>query len=101
VALKIPQPKHGYSAPNMPELNHSQISAVKAVLQSPLSLIQGPPGTGKTVTSATIVYHLASAGLGQVGCRPTPPYPPASPTSAGRHNIGAAVDGLCPRLCTM
>ncbi len=66
MALKIPQPKHGFSAPNMPELNHSQISAVKAVLQAPLSLIQGPPGTGKTVTSATIVYHLASAGLGQV-----------------------------------
>lgn len=36
-----------------------QVSAVKSVLQKPLSLIQGPPGTGKTVTSATIVYHLA------------------------------------------
>ena len=32
---------------------------MKQVLQRPLSLIQGPPGTGKTVTSATIVYHLA------------------------------------------
>ncbi len=37
----------------------AQVSAVKQVLQRPLSLIQGPPGTGKTVTSATIVYHLA------------------------------------------
>lgn len=43
-----------------------QISAVKEVLQKPLSLIQGPPGTGKTVTSATIVYHLAQMGQGQV-----------------------------------
>eukprot|EP00227_Mantoniella_beaufortii_P010412 CAMPEP_0197594112 /NCGR_PEP_ID=MMETSP1326-20131121/19759_1 /TAXON_ID=1155430 /ORGANISM="Genus nov. species nov., Strain RCC2288" /LENGTH=1013 /DNA_ID=CAMNT_0043160221 /DNA_START=77 /DNA_END=3114 /DNA_ORIENTATION=+ len=54
------------SAPNLPELNHSQIQAVRAVLQRPLSLIQGPPGTGKTVTSATIVYHLAQQGQGQV-----------------------------------
>ena len=28
--------------------------------------MQGPPGTGKTVTSATIVYHLAKQGDGQV-----------------------------------
>lgn len=43
-----------------------QVNAVKAVLQSPLSLIQGPPGTGKTVTSATLVYQLAKQGQGQV-----------------------------------
>ena len=42
-----------------------QVNAVKAVLQSPLSLIQGPPGTGKTVTSATLVYQLAKQGQGQ------------------------------------
>ena len=30
------------SVPNLPELNPSQIAAVKAVLQRPLSLIQGP-----------------------------------------------------------
>ena len=47
-----------FSAPGLPELNHSQVSAVKSVLQRPLSLIQGPPGTGKTVTSASIVYQL-------------------------------------------
>lgn len=35
-------------------------------MSHPLSLIQGPPGTGKTVTSATVVYHLARAGQGQV-----------------------------------
>lgn len=39
------------------------------MLQKPLSLIQGPPGTGKTVTSATIVYHLAQQNQGQVGRR--------------------------------
>lgn len=42
----------------------TQVYAVKTVLQRPLSLIQGPPGTGKTVTSATIVYHLARQGNG-------------------------------------
>ena len=44
----------------------SQIYAVKTVLQKPLGLIQGPPGTGKTVTSATVVYHLAKIGKGLV-----------------------------------
>lgn len=53
--LKCVLPKN-FSAPGLPELNHSQITAVKTVLQRPLSLIQGPPGTGKTVTSASIVY---------------------------------------------
>jgi len=53
-------------APGLPELNISQVSAVKSVLQKPVSLIQGPPGTGKTVTSAAIVYHLAKQGQGQV-----------------------------------
>lgn len=54
------------SAPNLPELNHSQTAAVKAVLSSTLSLIQGPPGTGKTVTSASIVYQMAKQNKGQV-----------------------------------
>ncbi|KAJ1441809.1 AAA domain-containing protein [Ochromonadaceae sp. CCMP2298] len=31
------------SVPGLPELNHSQLAAVRAVLQKPLSLIQGPP----------------------------------------------------------
>ncbi len=55
-----------FSVPGLPELNHSQMYAVKSVLQKPLSLIQGPPGTGKTVTSASIVYHLAKMNPGQV-----------------------------------
>jgi regulator of nonsense transcripts 1 len=54
------------SVPGLPELNHSQLSAVRSVLQKPLSLIQGPPGTGKTVTSASLVYHLAKQNMGQV-----------------------------------
>ncbi|KAJ3087643.1 ATP-dependent helicase NAM7 [Quaeritorhiza haematococci] len=63
--LRVTMPKR-FSAPNLPELNHSQVYAVKSVLQKPLSLIQGPPGTGKTVTSATVVYHLAKMNNGQV-----------------------------------
>ncbi|KAG8877141.1 hypothetical protein FRB98_006858 [Tulasnella sp. 332] len=63
--LKTQMPKR-FSAPGLPELNHSQMYAVKSVLQKPLSLIQGPPGTGKTVTSASIVYHLAKMNPGQV-----------------------------------
>jgi len=54
------------SAPGLPPLNHSQLAAVKSILSKPLSLIQGPPGTGKTVTSATIVYHMAKQNTGQV-----------------------------------
>ncbi|RHY89863.1 hypothetical protein DYB35_004651 [Aphanomyces astaci] len=56
----------GLSVPGLPELNPSQLLAVKGVLQQPLSLIQGPPGTGKTVTSASIVYHLVKQNNGQV-----------------------------------
>jgi regulator of nonsense transcripts 1 len=54
------------NAPGLPALNHSQAHAVRAVMARPLSLIQGPPGTGKTVTSAAIVYHLASLNEGPV-----------------------------------
>ena len=54
------------TCPNLPELNHSQAFAVRQVLQNSLTLIQGPPGTGKTVTSASIVYHLAKQNMGQV-----------------------------------
>lgn len=63
--LRTQLPKR-MSAPNLPDLNSSQMSAVKSVLQKPLSLIQGPPGTGKTVTSASIVFHLAKMNPGQV-----------------------------------
>lgn len=64
-AIRVKLPSK-FSAPRLPELNHSQVTAVRSVLQRPLSLIQGPPGTGKTVTSATIVYHLSRQGQGQV-----------------------------------
>ena len=64
-ALKCILPKR-FSVPGLPELNHSQINAVKTVLQRPLSLIQGPPGTGKTVTSASIVYHLVKQNQGKM-----------------------------------
>lgn len=65
VVIRCQLPKH-FSAANLPELNRSQVYAVKHSLQRPLSLIQGPPGTGKTVTSATIVYHLARQNNGPV-----------------------------------
>lgn len=55
-----------FSGKNLPELNRSQAFAVKQALQRPLSLIQGPPGTGKTVTSASIVYHLAKINGGPI-----------------------------------
>eukprot|EP00380_Ascogregarina_taiwanensis_P026964 284815413_6 len=63
--IRTPFPRH-ISAPNLAQLNHSQVHAVHHALQSPLSLIQGPPGTGKTVTSATIVYHLRQLNQEQV-----------------------------------
>ncbi|KAL4986409.1 RNA helicase-domain-containing protein [Aspergillus falconensis] len=80
--MKTQMPKK-FSVPGLPELNGSQINAVKSVLQRPLSLIQGPPGTGKTVTSATIIYHLAKLNGGQVlVCAPS----------------NVAVDQLCERI---
>lgn len=65
ILFRGPQPKL-YSAPHLPDLNRSQVYAVKHALQRPLSLIQGPPGTGKTVTSATIVYQLVKQHGGTV-----------------------------------
>jgi len=80
--MKVQLPRK-FSVPNLPDLNGSQINAVKSVLQKPLSLIQGPPGTGKTVTSATIIYHLSKLNGGQVlVCAPS----------------NVAVDQLCERV---
>ncbi|KAL2152617.1 hypothetical protein VTH82DRAFT_5801 [Thermothelomyces myriococcoides] len=80
--MKIQMPKK-FHVPGLPELNHSQITAIKTVLSNPLSLIQGPPGTGKTVTSATIIYHLAKLNNSQVlVCAPS----------------NVAVDQLCERI---
>ena len=39
MVIKSNLPKR-FSAPNLPELNHSQVSAVRMVLTRPLSLIQ-------------------------------------------------------------
>ncbi|KAJ9156292.1 Regulator of nonsense transcripts 1 [Pleurostoma richardsiae] len=80
--MKTQMPKK-FTAPGLPDLNSSQISAIRAVLSTPLSLIQGPPGTGKTVTSATIIYHLAKLNNSQVlVCAPS----------------NVAVDQLCERV---
>ncbi|KAH9824487.1 regulator of nonsense transcripts 1 [Teratosphaeria destructans] len=80
--MKVNMPRK-FSVPNLPDLNGSQINAVKNVLQRPLSLIQGPPGTGKTVTSATIIYHLSKINGGQtLVCAPS----------------NVAVDQLCERI---
>ena len=74
-----------------------QVNAVKAVLQSPLSLIQGPPGTGKTVTSATLVYQLAKQGQGQA--RPQPPTSLQSCHSS-LHQLCCFEHSYC-QLCTI
>jgi regulator of nonsense transcripts 1 len=42
---KLPE-SEDFTAPGLPPLNESQILAITAVLQRPMSLIQGPPGTG-------------------------------------------------------
>jgi len=64
---RVPSSECDFTVPGLPALNESQIEAVAAVLERPMSLIQGPPGTGKTVTSATLVHHLTKqAGMGQV-----------------------------------
>jgi regulator of nonsense transcripts 1 len=65
-SARIPGAETDFTVPGLPPLNESQIEAVAAVLQRPMSLIQGPPGTGKTVTSATLVYHLTKQNMGQV-----------------------------------
>ena len=43
--LKVTLPKR-YSVTGLPELNHSQVHAIKTVLQQPLSLIQVRPFNG-------------------------------------------------------
>ena len=82
VLFRCHLPRH-FSAPNLPDLNRSQVYAVKHALQRPLSLIQGPPGTGKTVTSATILYQLVKQHGGPVlVCAPS----------------NTAVDQLCEKV---
>ena len=56
IRVKLPE---SYAVPNLPRLNHSQQYAVRKALSMPLSIILGPPGSGKTLTSSTLLYHLA------------------------------------------
>ena len=70
-AMRYTLPRR-FGAPGLPELNHSQVFAVKSVLQKAFSIVQGPPGTGKTVTSASIVYHMTKQNQGQtLVCAPS------------------------------
>lgn len=61
-AIKINMP-HSIFAPGLPELNYSQVSAVKAVLTQPLSLIQGPPGTGQCASTSTMLWRHLSCSV--------------------------------------
>jgi hypothetical protein len=64
ITLRIPLPKSGFSAPNLPELNHSQLHAVRSVLQQPLSLIQ----------VSRFERHIASTPGRGLGGGQNPPY---------------------------
>ncbi len=56
VVIKCQLPKR-FSAPGLPELNHSQVYAVKTVLQRPLSLIQ----VGHVQSSCLFSVHLETS----------------------------------------
>jgi regulator of nonsense transcripts 1 len=93
--IRATLPRH-FTAPNLPQLNHSQVYAVRKALQNPLCLIQGPPGTGKTVTSGTIVYHLTRQNQGQVlVCAPS--NIAVDQLAEKLHKTGLKVD-LAPRV---
>uniref|UniRef100_A0A7S2RGG5 Upf1 domain-containing protein n=1 Tax=Mucochytrium quahogii TaxID=96639 RepID=A0A7S2RGG5_9STRA len=55
-----------WAVKGLPELNQSQLKAIREALVKPLALIQGPPGTGKTVTSASLVYHMVKQNKAKV-----------------------------------
>ena len=55
VAIRCQLPKR-FSAPGLPELNHSQVYSVKTVLQRPLSLIQ--VGSNITVLIFVGVFNM-------------------------------------------
>uniref|UniRef100_A0A0N5CES7 DNA helicase n=1 Tax=Strongyloides papillosus TaxID=174720 RepID=A0A0N5CES7_STREA len=63
--LNVKLPK-SFNVPGLPDLNHSQVNAVRQALRKPLTLIQGPPGTGKTVCSANLIYHLVHQRKGKI-----------------------------------
>ena len=68
VVIKCQLPKR-FSAPGLPELNHSQVYAVKTVLQRPLSLIQ-------------VIYHILKPPVAQFRLGPNF-YRPRSEASEG------------------
>jgi regulator of nonsense transcripts 1 len=73
IPLKHPIPDC-LDAPNIPQLNPSQSAAVRDALSKPLGVIQGPAGTGKTVTTTSLVYHIAQLAEGReqiLVCAPT------------------------------
>lgn len=65
VTIRCQLPKY-VRAQGLPNLNHSQLYTVKPMLQRLLSMSQRPVGTGTTVTSTTVIYHLAQQGNGPV-----------------------------------
>jgi regulator of nonsense transcripts 1 len=60
--LKIAVPSN-LSVPGLPELNHSQKSAVKAVLAAPLSLIQGPVSCVFRHVSPVYIFNMCFIAL--------------------------------------
>ena len=56
--LKIQLPT-SFRVPGLPQLNHSQIYAIRKALSAPVCTLQGPPGTGKTVTASALVYLMS------------------------------------------
>lgn len=57
VVIKCQLPKR-FSVPNLPELNHSQVYAVKTVLQRPLSLIQVQNSITPDKDSVFIIFNI-------------------------------------------
>ena len=62
VVMKTSLPKR-FSAPGLPELNHSQVYAVKTVLQRPISLIQVPYRLLYWNSVCLSIFVLCNTGL--------------------------------------
>lgn len=60
--------QHSYNIPNLPNLNPSQVTAIRSALQNAFTLIQGPPGTGKTMVGVHIVYWFHRMNQMNSGC---------------------------------
>ncbi len=61
IVMKVSLPKR-FSVPGLPELNHSQVYAVKTVLQRPLSLIQVLEAILQVLTSSILIHFLRYRG---------------------------------------